>query len=92
LADEGGDIELRNCPFHSLAHDHREVVCGLNLRLVEGVIAGSAHPRARAELDPRPGRCCVVVHDAAAAARTDAPHRRRRSFPRMPHRKGDDDE
>lgn len=88
---EGGDIELRNCPFHSLAHDHREVVCGLNLRLVEGVIAGSAHPRARAELDPRPGRCCVVVHDSAVAP-TDAPHRRRRSFPRRPHRKGDDDE
>jgi hypothetical protein len=40
------------------------VVCGLNLRLVEGVIAGCGHPRAHAELEPNTDRCCVVVHDA----------------------------
>lgn len=56
-------IELRNCPFHQLARDHRELVCGLNLRLVEGLIAGTAHPGANAVLEPRPGRCCVVVHE-----------------------------
>lgn len=64
--DGDGCIELRNCPFHTIAQDHRDVVCGLNLRLLEGVIAGSAHRQAHAELDPRPGRCCVVVHDSAA--------------------------
>ena len=60
--DDDGCIELRNCPFHSLAQDHREVVCGLNLHLVDGVIAGSGYECAHAELDPRPGRCCVVIH------------------------------
>lgn len=52
-------IELRNCPFHRLAQEHRDLVCGLNLRLVEGVLARTG---ANAVLDPRPGRCCVVVH------------------------------
>jgi predicted ArsR family transcriptional regulator len=54
-------LELRNCPFHRLAQEHQELVCGLNLRLIEGVITGSTHPRARAVLSPSPGRCCVVV-------------------------------
>lgn len=57
-----GVIELRNCPFHQLARSHQDLVCSLNLHLVEGVIAGSRHPGARAELRPHPGRCCVVVH------------------------------
>ncbi|AWK70437.1 ArsR family transcriptional regulator [Rhodococcus oxybenzonivorans] len=60
VTDEGR-VELRNCPFHLVAQDHLDVVCGLNLRLVEGMIAGSAEPTARAKLDPRPDRCCVVV-------------------------------
>lgn len=63
-ADDAGSVKLRNCPFHLVAQDHRDVVCGLNLRLVEGVIAGCGHPRAHAELEPDTDRCCVVVHDA----------------------------
>jgi predicted ArsR family transcriptional regulator len=59
-APDGG-IELRNCPFHRLAQEHRDLVCGLNLALIEGVISESARPRARAVLSPAPGRCCVVV-------------------------------
>ncbi|WP_319447403.1 MULTISPECIES: helix-turn-helix transcriptional regulator [unclassified Mycobacterium] len=64
-----GRINLRNCPFHLVAQDHRDVVCGLNLRLVEGVIAGCDQPNARAELDPDTDRCCVVVHDATPSHR-----------------------
>jgi predicted ArsR family transcriptional regulator len=59
-----GALELRNCPFHRLAQAHQELVCGLNLRLIEGLITGSRQPQARAVLSPRPGRCCVLVHDA----------------------------
>ncbi|MGV0873477.1 helix-turn-helix transcriptional regulator [Mycolicibacterium sp. XJ879] len=54
-------VSLRNCPFHMVARDHLEVVCGLNLRLVEGILAGCDQPRAHAELTPHPDRCCVVV-------------------------------
>ena len=60
---DDGRITLRNCPFHLVAQDHRDVVCVLNLRLVEGVIAGCGDPHAHAELDPHPDRCCVVVHN-----------------------------
>ena len=60
--DDDDCVSLRNCPFHMVARDHREVVCGLNLRLVEGVIAGCGHPQALAELSPHPDRCCVVLH------------------------------
>nr|WP_090280927.1 helix-turn-helix domain-containing protein [Mycolicibacterium komanii] len=64
-ADADGCVTLRNCPFHSVAKDHLEVVCGLNLQLVEGVLDGSARPGAHAELSPRQGRCCVLVHGAS---------------------------
>jgi predicted ArsR family transcriptional regulator len=60
---DDGRITLRNCPFHMVAQDHRDVVCGLNLRLVQGVIAGCGDSHAHAELDPHPDRCCVVVHN-----------------------------
>jgi predicted ArsR family transcriptional regulator len=60
--DDEDRVSLRNCPFHKVARDHRDVVCGLNLRLVEGIIVGCDHPHARAALTPDPDRCCVVVH------------------------------
>jgi predicted ArsR family transcriptional regulator len=60
LSDDGR-ITLRNCPFHVVARDHTEVVCGLNLRLVEGVIAASVDSNACARLDPQPDQCCVVI-------------------------------
>ena len=58
---EDGEIRLRNCPFHGLVGEHKELVCGMNLALVEGVIAGAALPGAEARLDPRPGTCCVAI-------------------------------
>lgn len=63
--DAEGNLELRNCPFHRVAQTHRDAVCGLNLHLVQGVIEASAEPDARAQLDPRPGRCCVVIRNSA---------------------------
>lgn len=62
---DNGDIELRNCPFHLLAQRHTELVCGLNHALLRGALAGRDEEPDRAELAPRPGRCCVVIHPAA---------------------------
>jgi len=62
---DDGRITLRNCPFHMVAQDHRDVVCGLNLHLVRGVIAGCGDRHAHAELDAHPDRCCVVVHNVS---------------------------
>jgi predicted ArsR family transcriptional regulator len=58
---DDGVIRLRNCPFHQLAEDHRDVVCGMNLGLIEGILAGLGAGGLRPVLDPRPGHCCVVI-------------------------------
>ena len=56
----GDVIALRNCPFDAIAKTHRDVVCGMNLSLMDGVIAGLRASGIEAELDPQPGMCCVV--------------------------------
>jgi len=56
---EGGAVTLVNCPFHRLARDHTELVCGMNLRLVEGVLDGLGSTGLTARLHPDPARCCV---------------------------------
>jgi predicted ArsR family transcriptional regulator len=44
----GSDIVLHNCPFHALAQEHPDLVCGMNLHLIEGALEGSgAGVRAR---------------------------------------------
>jgi predicted ArsR family transcriptional regulator len=54
-------VVLANCPFHALAQQFTDLVCGMNLRLLEGV--RSALPLDDIELQPRlepePGQCCV---------------------------------
>lgn len=57
-ADERG-IALANCPFHALAREHTELVCGMNLRLLEGVLDGVPDTGLVATLRPEPGMCCV---------------------------------
>jgi len=59
--DDDGIIRLRNCPFHQLAERHREVVCGMNLTLVEGLVGGLGADGWQPVLDPRPGYCCVAL-------------------------------
>jgi predicted ArsR family transcriptional regulator len=59
---EGRSVRLANCPFHTLAEGHRELVCGMNLTLVEGVVEGMQAADLRPCLDPRPGECCVTVN------------------------------
>jgi predicted ArsR family transcriptional regulator len=56
-----GEIRLRNCPFHALAGEHTELVCRMNLALIEGVADGLDLPGTRVVLDPKPGLCCVAV-------------------------------
>jgi predicted ArsR family transcriptional regulator len=58
---DGADIRLRNCPFHVLASRHPPLICGMNLALVEGLLAGASVTALAAVLDPRPLDCCVVL-------------------------------
>jgi predicted ArsR family transcriptional regulator len=65
---EGDTITLANCPFHTLAREHTELVCGMNLALVSALIESSRPDLLDARLDPAPDRCCVVLSRAERAA------------------------
>jgi predicted ArsR family transcriptional regulator len=64
FADQDGTIRLRNCPFHQLAEQHRDLVCGMNLALIQGLadsLADGGPGGPQPGLDPRPGCCCVAI-------------------------------
>lgn len=63
----GKTITLANCPFHSLAQNHTELVCGMNLDLMEGLLEGLGPGDLHARLTPTPGMCCVTIESARAA-------------------------
>lgn len=56
-----GEIRFGNCPFHALVANHRDLVCGMNLALAEGVLDGLGDDAATARLDQQPGLCCVAI-------------------------------
>jgi predicted ArsR family transcriptional regulator len=61
--DEGHEddtIRLRNCPFDKLAGEHRELVCGVNLALLEGAVDRLGVTGLQPVLEPRAGECCVA--------------------------------
>jgi predicted ArsR family transcriptional regulator len=62
---EDGAVTLANCPFHTLAREHTDLVCGMNLRLLEGVLDGVPAADLKARLQPAPGRCCVRLESTA---------------------------
>jgi predicted ArsR family transcriptional regulator len=54
-----GCVRLRSCPFHALAESDRELVCGINEELIEGVVRGLGNQTLDVVFDPVPGECCV---------------------------------
>ena len=65
----GGVTTLVNCPFDAMAREHTDLVCGLNLGLVRGVIDGLGLETVEAVLDPGEGRCCVTCRPAEGRRR-----------------------
>jgi predicted ArsR family transcriptional regulator len=57
--DDG--VILTNCPFHRLARAYTDLVCGMNLDLIGGVLDRLCPGRLQARLDPGPDRCCVAI-------------------------------
>jgi predicted ArsR family transcriptional regulator len=55
------ELQLTNCPFHSLARRQPELICGLNVAFVSGLLDGLGTTTLRAALDPHPDRCCVTI-------------------------------
>jgi predicted ArsR family transcriptional regulator len=58
---DGELLRTRNCPFHAAARRHPDVVCAMNLALLEGVLSGLGDAGHEAVLEPGPGRCCVAI-------------------------------
>ena len=56
-----GELRMLNCPFHELAQRHRGVTCGMNLAMLQGLMAGAGLPPEDARLDMQPGMCCVAI-------------------------------
>ncbi|MCC6348502.1 MAG: transcriptional regulator [Candidatus Eisenbacteria bacterium] len=61
-----GEVVLGNCPFDSLSADRRELICGMNLALIEGLLSGLGLPGVEARLAPREGCCCVALRERSA--------------------------
>ena len=53
------EIVLRNCPFSALVDEQPELVCHLNLALLEGFSEGLPDARLAVRLEPSPHACCV---------------------------------
>lgn len=70
-ADSG--ICLGNCPFDRLATAHTELVCGMNLALLGGLLEGLEVRSLRARLDPAAGLCCVRLAPTSAAGEAATP-------------------
>ena len=60
--DSNGDIVLENCPFAALQRETPTLICGMNLALCRGLVAGLQPTRWSAKLEPGAGRCCVLIH------------------------------
>lgn len=69
--DERGDVLMRSCPFHALAEEDRDLVCGMNERLIEGIVRGLGNQTVGVVLDPVPGQCCVRLQPPAAARKAE---------------------
>lgn len=64
----GKTITLANCPFHRLASNHPDLVCGMNLDLMNGLLDTLPSCELAARLTPTPGMCCVTIESGPARA------------------------
>jgi predicted ArsR family transcriptional regulator len=60
VTEPDGTIRLRNCPFHALVAEHRDLVCSANLAMAQGITRATGADRMLPVLDPQPGYCCVA--------------------------------
>ena len=54
-------VALRNCPFRTLAREAPEIICRMNQAFVEGLVCGIGNETVKAELEFKPGDCCVTL-------------------------------
>jgi predicted ArsR family transcriptional regulator len=78
--DAGGEIRLRNCPFHSLSQEFRRPICEMNLAFQEGILAGLGRDDLRTRLTPEEGYCCVTFEQRSTTIRGQSAATGLRSF------------
>lgn len=59
--DDAGSIRMRSCPYHALAEQSRDLVCGMNRELVAGIVTGLGNETLDVALEPKRGECCVQL-------------------------------
>ena len=57
----GDQTVLANCPFRTLAVDHTELICGMNLEFVRALTQQLGRTDVDVRLEPAPGQCCVTL-------------------------------
>ena len=62
ISDDAGTVVLRNCPFHQLAREHTELICGMNHCMLGAVVEVLDDAGLAARLEPEEGFCCVRLH------------------------------
>ncbi len=60
-------IALANCPFQRIAKEQPQLVCGMNLHLLAGLVSTLDIPY-EARLVPTPGHCCVRLVPAGLSS------------------------
>ena len=57
-------LTLANCPYRALAAEHTNVICGMNLAIMNGLLERLPHLHLAASSEPAEGRCCVRLADS----------------------------
>jgi predicted ArsR family transcriptional regulator len=66
----GGEIRLTRCPLLQAARAHQDVVCGVHLGVVRGVLEAAGEADTPAQLRPfaQPGACVLTIDAPAGGA------------------------
>jgi len=74
LADGDAAVEMHRCPFHQVAQQHSDVVCGLHLGLMQGAFSrlGSTTQATRLEPFATPRMCLAHLGVGPPAERVGA--------------------
>ena len=57
---EPNAVALRNCVFETLTTEARDLICGMNISIVGGMLRG-LRTNVEARYEPKPGACCPVL-------------------------------
>lgn len=60
---DGSSIVLRNCPFNAIARAYPDLVCQMNLELIQAFMLALSDSVYEPIFDSSKDRCCVVLHE-----------------------------